>query len=105
MQGCEQAAAENVEELNMAEVQQADVPRQAYARQLEDFGRYARCDLNHEMNVSICVAVRAGKARGVTVRTQPANARVADCVAAAVASMSFPNSARMDVVRTELIVR
>lgn len=105
LRGCEAAAAAHVEELNTAEQQAPDVPRQAYARQLEDFDQYGRCDLNLEMNVSICVAVRGGKTQGVTVRTQPANARLADCIASAVQNMRFPSSPHMDVVRTELIVR
>lgn len=103
--GCEEAHASFERTIDVSATPGADVPREAYARMLEDFANYRSCDLNHEMDVSICVAVVNGRARGITVKTQPANARLATCIASAVSRLHYPKSPNMDLVRTELIVR
>lgn len=82
-----------------------DVPREAFAGVLEDFRHYDRCPMNFEVDVSLCVAVLDGKAHGVTVKTHPGNARLAQCLAGVVRGLRFPKSQRMDLVRTELTVR
>ncbi len=104
--GCQRAYDEFEQTIDVsAKSSAADVQPGAYAALLEDFDRYRGCDLDHEMDVSICVAVVNGRAKGVTVKTQPANARLAACISSAVQRTRFPKSPRMDLVRTELIVR
>ncbi len=104
--GCERAYSEFEQTIDMAAGPGGpDVDPAAYAALLEDFDRYGACDLNHEMDISICAAVVHGRAAGVTVKTQPANARLAACISAAIQRTRFPKSPRMDLVRTELIVR
>jgi hypothetical protein len=105
-QGCEQAHATYQETLDMAAAPAApDVSRQAFAERLEDFDAYARCDLDQPRDISICVAVQDGKAKGITVKTQPRDARLAACIVEAVGRMRFASSPRMDLVRSELTVR
>jgi hypothetical protein len=106
-QGCQAAYDAHGQHVDVAAkaTTAPDIPQSAYASVLEDFSNYGRCQLDYEMDVSICVAVLDGKARGVTVKTQPANARLASCVATAVERLRYPKSPRIDLVRTELIVR
>jgi hypothetical protein len=100
--GCQAAFDASQRELNMLENQAPDVSRESYAASLEDFARYQHCDVPAHVSLDICVAVQAGTARGVTIRTQPKNARVETCVAATVARMRFPASPHPDLVRTEI---
>ncbi len=58
------------------------------------------CGAPISMTVSVCVAIRAGRAIGVTVRTTPENATIASCVDKAVRGMSFPSHDELDLTRT-----
>lgn len=105
-QGCEQAHAAYQETLDMAAAPATpDVSREAFAARLENFDAYSRCDLNQPRDISICVAVQGGVAKGITVKTSPRDARLAACIVDAVGRMRFPSSPRMDLVRSELTVR
>lgn len=102
---CERAYEGYSESIDVTKVQGPDVPREAFAERLENFSHYSRCDLDHQRDISICVAVQGGKAKGVTIKTQPADARLAACIAEAVSHMRFPSSEHMDLVRSELTIR
>jgi hypothetical protein len=103
---CEQAAAEAVQEIEIGGAPAApDLAREDYAAILERGSYFSACGTPDSMRVEICAAVRAGRAVGVTVRTQPGSRRVADCVARAVRSLAFPSHPRLDVVRTSFAPR
>ncbi len=101
-QGCEKAFNTARRNIDVTQRQAADVPQGAYARQLENFSAYAHCRIPDHVSLSICVAVQAGRARGVSVQTTPGDSRVASCVASAVYGFRFPHSPNPDLVRTQL---
>lgn len=82
----------------------ADVPRESYARALRT-ADFTACNLQEQMDVQICVAVQNGRVEGVTVTTNPGDARLARCIARRVQALRLPRASNMDLVRTEFYVR
>src|SRR5262249_54481261 len=58
------------------------------------------CDVPEQMHVSVCAAVMAGKAVGVTVATSPADPEKEKCVSGRIREIPFPSHSRLRVVRT-----
>jgi len=54
------------------------------------------CDAPDDMEVTVKVAIKMGRAVGVTVRTQPPSADVAGCIDHHVRGLSWPSSPKMD---------
>jgi len=98
---CEAAVARNNEQLEIGGPRgPADITREAYASILQN-GRYlASCRVPERTVVEICAAVKLGRAVGVTVVTNPANAALEGCVRGRVAALSFPSNERLDVTHT-----
>ena len=61
---------------------------------------FAACRVPNASRVVICAAVQHGVAAGVSVRLEPDDREVAECVAHAVRGLGFPGSTKMDVTRT-----
>ena len=61
---------------------------------------FAHCHAPDSTRLSICAAIRNGKAVGVTVKTQPYQPELAECVAKSVRGLRFPSRSRMDVTKT-----
>lgn len=99
--GCERAFESAETRVDMAGPREKDVPREVYARQMEDFSNFARCGVSDDVDVTICAAVQSGKALGVTVTTKPPSQAAARCIAGIMQGFSFPRSANPDLVRTE----
>jgi hypothetical protein len=72
-----------------------------YAAVLSRGSYFAHCPVPDSLVISICAAVRNGQAIGVTVSTQPANPRAADCIAEAVVKLAFPSEPELDVIHTQ----
>lgn len=98
---CEAAIARNNEEIRIGAARgAADLTRNAYASILEN-GRYlAGCSVPDRTVFEVCAAVQGGRAVGITVVSNPSNARLNACVRRAVSHLKFPESARLDVTRT-----
>jgi hypothetical protein len=77
-----------------------DLADEAFSRVLNHGGYLSGCSIPDGTALDICVAVRGGQVRGVSVQAHPASARVSACVGAAVARLRFPHSPRLDVART-----
>jgi len=60
----------------------------------------ADCSVPESMHVKVQVAVRDGAAIGVTVRTDPDDATVAECIDRAVRSLQWPASKKRDSMTT-----
>jgi hypothetical protein len=58
------------------------------------------CGAPDDMHVTVQVAVRMGRAVGVTVRTNPSNAGVAACIDRSVRGLGWPQNAKTDFVTT-----
>ncbi len=99
-QSCEAAMDAYNEEKSMNGEGQADITAGQYGRVLNSGSYFSHCGVPMSMSVSICAAVQNGKAVGVTVSTQPGDAKRAACVASAVRALSFPSHPKLDVTRT-----
>lgn len=99
---CE-AAAENASQdvdLERGGDRPADLPAEAFSRVLNHGSYLAACSIPEHTALDICVAVQAGRVRGVTVRARPHHPAVSACVARQVARLRFPNSPHLDIART-----
>lgn len=98
---CEAARDRYVEEYNMGGGKgPPDLTAGAYAGVLNKGSYLNACGVPPTMAVNICAAVQNGRAVGVTVRTTPANAGIAGCVASQIRGMSFPAHPRLDIAYT-----
>ena len=79
---------------------QADITAGQYGRVLNGGGYFSHCGVPNSMAVNICAAVQNGRAVGVTVSTQPPDAKKAACITSAVRGLSFPSHPKLDVTRT-----
>lgn len=62
---------------------------------------FAQCHVPDTTRLSICAAIRNGKAVGVTVETHPYQPDLAECVAKSVRKLKFPSRPRLDVTKTK----
>jgi hypothetical protein len=99
-QSCEAAVDSYNEEKTMGERGQADIGAGQYGRVLNGGGYFSHCGVPNSMAVNICAAVQNGRAVGVTVSTQPNDARKVACITSAVRNLSFPSHPKLDVTRT-----
>jgi hypothetical protein len=103
---CEAAVAAQTEEIVMRGGRsQPDVTEAQYASILEHGRWFEHCGVPAACRLEVCVAVRAGRAVGVTVHSTPWRADVERCVAAAARGLTFPSHPRMDVTRTTFAPR
>jgi hypothetical protein len=96
---CEDAQAQNVEELDLHGGGQADLTAKDYATVLNNGTYLAPCEVPETSKIQICVAVRGGVAIGVTVAIDPSNPDFELCVAKQVRALAFASHPKMDVVR------
>jgi hypothetical protein len=99
---CEAAQAAYVEEYKIGAGSNvpADLSANQYGAVLNRGTYFSHCGVPDSMSVTICAAVQNGRAVGVSVYTQPNNARIRGCVAAAVRGLAYPSHPRLDVTRT-----
>lgn len=97
---CEDAIASNVEDASKRPTQK-DLSAEDFAAVLNEGSYLGPCNVPETAALEVCVAVRDGKAVGVTVTTRPRDTKLADCVATEVAALSFPKHPKMDVARTK----
>ncbi|HEY6080291.1 MAG TPA: hypothetical protein VIW29_15865, partial [Polyangiaceae bacterium] len=98
---CEAAVAKNNEQYEIGAPRgPVDITRGAYARILEN-GRYlSACAIPARTVFEICAAVKAGRAVGITVSSNPPSPALNACVRGAVSRLKFPENPRLDVTRT-----
>jgi hypothetical protein len=58
------------------------------------------CQIPPSVGVSVCAAVREGRAVGVTVTTQPPDDVMIACIASRIRALEFPSRPGMDITRT-----
>ncbi len=98
---CEAAIASYREEVKLGKSDTPDdISAARYGAVLNRGTYFSHCGAPDTMRIHICAAVQHGAAVGVTVTTEPGNAKVASCVATAVRGLAFPSHPRMDVTRT-----
>jgi hypothetical protein len=77
-----------------------DLTNQQLAAPLMHAGFVSGCGAPDDMKVTVRVAVKMGRAVGVTVTTNPPSGGVAACIDGAVRRISWPQSAKTDFVTT-----
>jgi len=98
---CESAAESARETLEIGRSRGApDLSRDAFASVLENGAYLGRCAIPERTALEICAAVQDGKVVGITVRAEPQNSTISNCVRRAVAGLRFPRNSRLDVTRT-----
>jgi hypothetical protein len=103
---CEAAVAAHTEEIVMhGGRSRPDITEAQYASILEHGRWFEHCGVPAACRLEVCVAVREGRAVGVTVHSTPWRADIERCVAAAARGLTFPSHPRMDVTRTTFAPR
>ncbi len=98
---CEQARDRYVEEITVGQAQkQADLTANQLGAVLNNGSYLNACGTPNSMHVNVCAAVQNGRAVGVTVRTEPPDARISGCIASHVRRMSFPSNPKLDITTT-----
>jgi len=103
---CEAAVAANTEQVVIHGGRSPpDITQAQYAAILEHGRWFERCGVPAACRLEVCVAVREGRAVGVTVHASPWRADIERCVAAAARGLTFPSHPRLDVTRTTFAPR
>jgi hypothetical protein len=58
------------------------------------------CDVGSGTEIEVCAAIRHGRAEGVSVCLEPADAEAGDCIARAVRRLKFAEQERLDLTET-----
>jgi hypothetical protein len=98
---CEDAQAQNVDEIDLHGGGQADLTAKDYAPVLNNGSYLTPCEVPETSKIQICVAVRAGAAVGVTVTVDPPVPDLELCVAKQVRALSFASHPKMDIVKVQ----
>ena len=78
----------------------ATSPAARHIAKVVDSGRwFSGCGSVQRFEVHLCIAVRNGRAVGVTVHTLPAHRDIVRCIANQAWGLRFPKSPRLDVAR------
>jgi hypothetical protein len=97
---CEQAIDQNNDELGMGKKGQADLTSDEIAAVLNQGGYLNECEVPSDAEVSVCAAIKEGRAVGVTVALRPSNPDAERCVAGRVRALGYPSHPKLDVART-----
>ena len=96
---CEKAMDENPQEITMGKNSGPDLTKDQLGAPMKTDGFMRHCGLADDAKAQICAAVKGGKPLGVSVNVSPSNNKVAACIDRAVRKLSFPSSAKLDVVK------
>lgn len=90
----------NNEEMVMGQAQTPDLTKAQLAGPLSRVSFVSACGAPDNMKVTVRVAVRMGRAVGVTVGTNPPSGSVAACIDSKVRGLAWPSSPKTDFVTT-----
>jgi eukaryotic-like serine/threonine-protein kinase len=88
------------EQITMGQASGPDLTRGQLGAPLQNARFISGCGAPDDMHVTVRVAVRMGRAVGVTVSTNPPNGSVAKCIDSHVRALSWPANPKMDFVTT-----
>jgi hypothetical protein len=88
----------NNEEMVMGAAQTPDLTKEQLAGPMRSVSFISACGAPDNMKVTVRVAVKNGRAAGVTVSTNPPNAGVAGCIDSRVRGLAWPVSPKADFV-------
>jgi hypothetical protein len=96
----EQALASNNQEITMGAKGGPDLTDAQLSAPMKNASFISGCGAPDSMKVTVRVAVKNGRAYGVTVSTNPPNATVAACVDRHVRGLAWPSNPKMDSFTT-----
>lgn len=96
----EQALASNNQEIHMGGKAGPDLTDAQLSAPLKNAAFISGCGAPDSMKVTVRVAVKNGRAYGVTVTTNPPNPTVAACVDRHVRGLGWPTNPKMDTLTT-----
>ena len=97
----EGAIASNVQEVTMGGAKTGpDLTDSQLATPLKQASFVSGCGAPSDMTVTVKVAIKNGRAVGVSVYPNPADARVASCIDHAIRGLSWPSNPKMDSLTT-----
>lgn len=96
----EAAIASNNQELALGGKAEPDLTDAQLAGPMRNGGFVGECGAPDSMKVTVKVAIKQGRAAGVSVSTSPPDADVAGCIDRYVRTFSWPSSAKMDSFTT-----
>jgi hypothetical protein len=88
------------EQITMGQASGPDLTRGQLGAPMQNARFISGCGAPDDMHVTVRVAVRMGRAVGVTVSTNPPNGAVAKCIDSHVRNLSWPSNPKMDFVTT-----
>jgi hypothetical protein len=99
-ESCEKAIDENPQTMDMTQKGSSvpDLTDDQLAGPVQTSSFFSNCSLADSAKANICVAIKYGKPLGVTVLVSPSNKRVAACIDRATRKLSWPSSAKLDIV-------
>ncbi len=96
----EAAIASNNTQLNIGQASGPDLTDTQLAGPMRNAGFITGCGAPDSMKVTVRVAIKMGRAVGVSVYTNPPNSGVAACVDRAVRNLAWPANGKMDSFTT-----
>jgi hypothetical protein len=97
---CEKAQDENPQTLDMSgKGGSPDLTNDQLGAPFKNAAFLSTCGLTDSADADLCVAVKNGKALGVTINVTPKNNKVAACIDRATRKIAFPASPKLDVVK------
>ncbi|MCU0658206.1 MAG: hypothetical protein MUF64_23980 [Polyangiaceae bacterium] len=97
---CEQVIEQNNDELTLGKKQEADLSTAELSAVLNNGSYLNECEVPASTKVSVCAAVKEGRALGVTVAMSPGDPEQERCVAGKVRSLGYPIHKKLHVART-----
>lgn len=97
---CEEVMDSNVDEVAIGKKQEADLRAEELSSILNQGAYLSECDVPEDAKLSVCAAVKEGRAMGVTIAMQPSNPDLERCVAGKVRALGFPIHPKLHVART-----
>jgi hypothetical protein len=96
----EAAMASNNTQVTIGQTTGADLTDLQLAGPMRNASFLGPCGASGGMKVTVRVAIRMGRAAGVSVVTSPPNGQIASCVDRAVRNLSWPANGKMDFFTT-----
>jgi hypothetical protein len=96
----EQALASNVQEVAIGAKSGPDLSDAQLSAPMRNASFIGGCGAPESMKVTVRVAIKNGRAVGVSVYPNPPDARVASCIAGHVRGLSWPSNPKMDSFTT-----
>ncbi len=96
----EAALNSNVQEIQMGKSSGPDLTNAQLSGPMANASFISGCGAPDSMKVTVKIAIKNGRAVGVSVYTNPSDGKVASCVDRHVRGLGWPNSAKMDSFTT-----